>query len=291
MSEMQKYPVTRHCPPSMFFSVSAYTAFEAPKLIPLCQAIFEELITPHRYIRDRHVSVAWWLIAASRGHGFPRDKVDWLKLERITNLRFFDLELREEERKFNFERPDIAKISADCEPKVASCLECHLDRNVLFGEHIPRVAQDTLVNIAKEAFAQLNGVTGYITVDCVGAREGGNESPYESTLGLSAPWAAFDKYKGERLFHKHTRGYFWGNFLSQSHVEILGGERILAQAPVIAVERVGTGYYLQLTEDINEIDLIQLRKLKTFLEPVLPIAYYDTYMTPEKLKNLPDFVL
>ena len=275
----------------MFFSVAGYTAFEAAKLIPLCQEIFDELISPHRYIRDRHVSVVWWLIAAARGHSFPRDKVDWLKLARIANLSLFDLELREEERKFSFERPDIAKISADCELNRAACLECDLDRNMLFGERVPRVAQDKLVNIAKEAFAQLDGATGYITVDCVGAREGGNESPYERTLGLSAPWAAFNKHKGERLFLKRTRGYFWGNFLSQSHVDILGGERMLAQAPVVAVERVGTGYFLHLTEDINEIDLIQLRKLKAFLEPVLPIAYYDTHMTPEKLKNLPDFVL
>lgn len=276
----------------MFFSVAGYTLFEARTLIPICKRIFDELIAPHRSVRDRHVSAGWGLGSAPRTYGFPRDTVNWQKLEQKADLDFFGLQLREEERKFSFERPDIAVISASCGRSARrSTLECHLDRDMLYGERVPGAAQDTLVDIAKQAFAQLQGVTGYITLDCVGARDGGNESPYEQTLGLSAPWAAVNRHTNEQLFHKRTRGYFWGNFLSQTHVDILGGEAALAQAPVMLVERVGDGYYLQLNKDINAIDLTQLRRLKAFLEPVLPVAYGKFNMTPEKLRNLPDFVL
>jgi hypothetical protein len=290
MPELHKHPVNRHCPPLLFFSVAGYEVFEAATLIPICKRIFDELIAPHRYIRDRHVYAGRTLSSSWRGYDFAPDTVNWRNLEKKADLADFGLQLREEERKFSFERPDIASISAECGlRRLASHVEADLDRDMLYGKRVPREVQAALVNIAKQAFSQLRGVTGYIALDCIGA--GGSASPYEQTIGLSAPGAAVNRHTNEQLFLKRTRGYFWGNFLSQTHVDILGGEAMLAQAPVIQVEQVGHGYYLQLSEDINTIDLTQLRKLKSFLEPVLPVAYGKFNMTAEWARNLPDFVL
>lgn len=116
---------------------------------------------------------------------------------------------------------------------------------------------------AKSTFTEFNGVTGYITYE----RLDGNyfsASAFEHVMGYSYPRII-------NQLHQHSRGYFWGNLLSMSHVELLGGEHKLLEFPAYSIEQLGSiGYYIQLTEDINSLQLSNLAQLKTHFRPLLP---------------------
>lgn len=152
---------------------------------------------------------------------------------------------------------------------------------LLFGDGIDAETQQQAVALLKEAFLNVQAVTGYLTIDYVSAAPG-SMSPYERSVGLAYPWAALE-------FRRYLRGYYWGTLLHDSHAERLGGPQILAQAPATKTERLdGRGYYLQLSDDINDIDSQRLKDLKEFLEPLLPEGYEQS---PEYYASLPDFRL
>ena len=163
---------------------------------------------------------------------------------------------------------------------IASQLEFAANVETLLKGQVPRAVQEQVVELALSTFTAVDGVVGYITVDYVGTG-GFTDSPYERAVGLAYVWAA-------REFRSKVRGYYWGNLLSNSHVELLGGEAVLAQAPVYLVKKLENGYYLQLTEDINNIDREKLAQLKEFLKPLLPEGYPQS---PEYYENLPNFLL
>lgn len=75
----------------------------------------------------------------------------------------------------------------------------------------------------------------------------------------------------ERDFRRHLWGHYWGNLLNAEHVKLLGGPDLVRQAPVAVVRPVGDGgFYLQLTEDVNDVNLERLHQLREFLYPLLP---------------------
>jgi hypothetical protein len=146
---------------------------------------------------------------------------------------------------------------------------------------LPKLQAD-IVTWAINAFEELQGTVGYITVDFVGSNVYGSESPYERTIGLSYPWAA-------KEFTAKSRGYYWGNLLSQTHVDILGGLEKVKEAPVEIIQTLRNGgVYLQLNHDINHINLDQLRQLKTFLSPLLPTG---DPLEKQSYDALPNFIL
>lgn len=163
---------------------------------------------------------------------------------------------------------------------IASQLEFAANVETLLKGQVPWVVQEQVVELALSTFTAVDGVVGYITVDYVGTG-GFTDSPYERAVGLAYVWAA-------REFRSKVRGYYWGNLLSSGHVELLGGEAILQKAPVYLVKKLENGYYLQLTEDINNIDRDKLAQLKEFLKPLLPEGYPQS---PEYYENLPNFLL
>src|SRR5262245_31004508 len=65
-----------------------------------------------------------------------------------------------------------------------------------------------------------------------------------------------------------------GTFLSETHVELLGGAaRVRAEAPVALVDQLDQLTYLQLTERVDHTPESALRALRAFLEPLLPAGY------------------
>lgn len=71
------------------------------------------------------------------------------------------------------------------------------------------------------------------------------------------------------------RGYFWGTLLSGRHIQGLGGvESVRATAPVVRVVDLSTEdhelLYLQLSEDLFDVDGDAERHLREYLMPVLP---------------------
>ncbi|AQS08728.1 hypothetical protein CLOBY_08380 [Clostridium saccharobutylicum] len=108
-------------------------------------------------------------------------------------------------------------------------------------------------------------VGGFITLDSMQAYC--SFSAHEGYMGL--PYL-----RASEKFDKYFRGYSWGNYLSENHVELLGGiEKIKKEAPVYLVKPLSDdGAYLQLTEMVDEVSDEDLRKLKRYFQPILPKA-------------------
>jgi hypothetical protein len=107
--------------------------------------------------------------------------------------------------------------------------------------------------------------TGYISHD-----KGADPSPYERAIGIS-----------ERMVlpqaRTKLRGYYWGNVLSAEHLRILGGfDSVRQDAPCALVDDLSAGRgeraYLQLTSNFDEVSKQQLRDLRDYLLPLLPVG-------------------
>jgi hypothetical protein len=139
--------------------------------------------------------------------------------------------------------------------------------------------QALVVALAKELALAVDAATGYITLDRVTAPA----SPYERAVGADAS-------ETRRRARERVRGYFWGMFLSDTHIRLLGGgARVRAEAPVASVEEVGRLTYLQLTERVDDTPEATLRALRDFLEPLLPAGRGSAPFDPfPPVRVLPD---
>lgn len=104
--------------------------------------------------------------------------------------------------------------------------------------------QRETVAVAKQLFAAADADTGYIAVGRLL-----DQTPYESRIPRSPESALLD-------VSNHLRGVFWGNFLSEHHIERLGGKCQVVSAarfPVVdvLVPRSGrAALYLQASPDL-----------------------------------------
>ena len=149
-----------------------------------------------------------------------------------------------------------------------SSIEFSVHKGFYAHEIIPQYISDTFIELIEGLSIRAKNLAGYITFDRTYAEManlGSKRSPYEVYLTKDFSCRA-------PLLHKFYRGYYWGNFLSKEHVELLGGiDYVLGQAPVFQVKALSDGgAYLQLTEDINDFSDESLRNLKEFLTPILP---------------------
>lgn len=178
----------------------------------------------------------------------------------------------------SFFNPAIA-LSATCDyqqefkgfgytKKYANNMAFSLSERLFVSRLIPNNIQDQFVGIFKKAFADLNSVSGYITFEKITAKLIPQESSLESILRLY--WSIHSIN-----FDKIARGYFWGNLISEKHIEKLNDiEVILREAPCCVKEVVEfdnrKAIYLQLTPDINQYSDEKLAELKKYMFPVLP---------------------
>ena len=132
-----------------------------------------------------------------------------------------------------------------------------------YGQAFQREIRDGLIGFAKETARWFSAAYGFISLNDVGL----DETPYEGEMERIGD-------EGLRECRELARGYFWGNFLSEQHIDRLGGmERIRRDAPSFLVEELSLGHdaliYLQATERPDASNEA-LETLGEFLKPILP---------------------
>lgn len=267
---------------NLYMSVATYETIPPPMALGFLKKAFT-ILEPCFTNPDLRFFPAWAPVGSK-----PKCRsLRRLKWEEVANdfpLEGFDLIIWKEKLRGTLRNPRVGGVAIDWSEKeeIATQLEFVMNlKEMLGGEEISSSIQGQVVELALQTFVEVKGIVGYITVDYLMVSAYGTMSPYERAVGLSYPWAA-------REFRSKVRGYYWGNLVSKEHIDLLGGEEILSKAPVYLVKKLENGYYLQLTEDINDIDRERLAQLKGFLGPLLPEGYPQS---PEYYENLPDFLL
>lgn len=280
--------------PALFFSVASYEPFDKTAIINIAHTLYCTFVLPLTGINERYVFLHYQTKNGKRRnrkrYGSP--KFDWEKIhnEDIVSLYF---ELKEDSRFFK-SRSQLQSFWAQTEgygDEKLSILEFGVELDATYGNRVPVEAQNTFVNVAKSAFRDLNCIVGYITLDQVGPAPGGGWSPYDRFVCMDTTMTRRNPWTGEELWRKWARGYYWGNFLSENHIHLLGGESELQKVPLEVVERIGKGWYLQLTPDINDINKDKLHALRDLLRPLLPLPYYENNRPKDWEEQLPNLVL
>ena len=145
----------------------------------------------------------------------------------------------------------------------ASFVEFDLDpRNLLGQDTVTAEIQRLFIGHAIELFERFGGAYAYITKDFVIGAFSSMDSPYERFYKLRVP----------RLWRlrEYARGYFWGNALSDLLVERIGGAERLTGLGFTVVRQIRGGWYVQITDDINNIERGALHRLRDVFSPILP---------------------
>ncbi len=144
-------------------------------------------------------------------------------------------------------------------PGEASALTIRVERSLYEGP-LGRW-QGEWVDLACETFVRFDGATGYLICWAT------PESTYlaHSRIG----------YEIYRELRSKVNGYYWGNLLSRGHIERLGGlGTVFREAPCYLVRDLSRGedwrVYLQLTADMEDTPVKDLRALRDYLRPLLP---------------------
>ncbi len=117
--------------------------------------------------------------------------------------------------------------------------------------------------MSKQIFVTTHACTGYISYDNYSSV--GSASPYEMIIRCS-PGMNMPKCRTQ------TRGYYWGNFLTDAHLEQIGGLDRLKRIPVHLIEPLPNGYYMQLSEQMMDIPRPVLEEIASLFIPILPQA-------------------
>lgn len=137
----------------------------------------------------------------------------------------------------------------------------------LFNGVIPKKVQEQFIALFKKIAIGINATNGFISFgSSVGAPRG--NTIFEMVYRISP----------DRHFRltEYLRGYFWLNLLTSNHISKLGGlDTIKFTAPCSDIEEITIGgqpaVILQLTPDINDYNNSNLKQLRDYLIPVLPI--------------------
>jgi hypothetical protein len=131
---------------------------------------------------------------------------------------------------------------------------------------------------------EIDVVTGFITHD--------RYWPEGITVTAHERYTRHSLYTDSSYLKNLFRGYFWGNLLSEKHIETLGGfESVVKNAPCCQVSKVGEkNVFLQLTPSILDFSDEALTKLKDYFRPILakkvkesdPRGYNDFRFIPDK---------
>ena len=126
------------------------------------------------------------------------------------------------------------------------------------------MSQEEWVALLKEACCELECSQGML--------EQANDTFASSEFPME--WYQMPVLEVIRYHDTKLRGYFWGNVLSEKHIERLGGiEKIQEEAPCYLVKEIQSGdrqlVYLQATERLGEFTEEKRMELKKYLEPLL----------------------
>ena len=148
------------------------------------------------------------------------------------------------------------------------------------------MSQEEWVALLKEACCELSCSQGML------------EQANEAFANSAFPMEKYQMPSLEVIRYHDTklRGYFWGNVLSEKHVERLGGiDRIKEEAPCYLVEEIQSGdrqlVYLQATERLGEFTEEKRMELKKYLEPLLYRECVTAIYTWNPNRNYQDMAL
>ncbi|MBI5033054.1 MAG: hypothetical protein HZB51_21240 [Chloroflexi bacterium] len=132
--------------------------------------------------------------------------------------------------------------------------------------HIDPELQQALVHLGRTTFTKIKAIYGFINLSRrpASADVGGTE--YERRRDLLADQTT-------HLLRWAVRGAFWENYLSEGHIQALGGiDSIKASAPCARVDELieGKALAVRLTEDVNELSLVLVQKLEAYFQPLAP---------------------
>lgn len=253
--------------PRLVFAVASYSLPPTATAISQLQLTFEELIAPLTKARaDITLHAALCKVGTDHWHRFEPNTLSWERMVDdfpVQMTILLDSELNRDRHR----PPDVAILATNIreDPAQAHTIEAHISIDDLLNGCASPDYQAKLVDRVIQLYRAFNSVNGFITIDsnmtasCVGLI-----TPYERAM-----WIPY--HRAAPTFREKLRGYFWGNFLSRQHVDLLSGDSALRTAPVELVEEIADGsYYLQLSKDIHAVDNAQLQKLGAFLRPVLP---------------------
>lgn len=134
---------------------------------------------------------------------------------------------------------------------------------------IPRIdseLQQALVHLGRTTFAKIKAVYGFINLSRrpASADVGGTE--YEHRRDLLADQTT-------HLLRWTVRGVFWENYLTERHIQALGGiDSIKASSPCARVDELieGKALALRLTEDVSDLSPVLVQKLEAYFQPLAP---------------------
>jgi hypothetical protein len=133
----------------------------------------------------------------------------------------------------------------------------------LFPNGFSREEQEAWVKAACETARVCRAATGFLMF---GAKLYA-ESPFDYAIGR-------DWVDSLRECSTWVPGAYWGNVISEQHIDRLGGWSAVETAPCTRIEDLSDGSrklaYLQVSDDVFEMTEEDLTRLADFLAPVLP---------------------
>ena len=128
-----------------------------------------------------------------------------------------------------------------------------------------------MVALFKELFVSFDGIYGYLDY-IYGVSIAAIINPTEYEIVNKINYANQNSQKYDHL----ARGYYWGNILTEKHIEALGGEEAFAaNVPHHILEKLPMkdgrlAYYIQLTPNVFFFEPEKYLALKDYLKPILP---------------------
>jgi len=128
----------------------------------------------------------------------------------------------------------------------------------------------------KELHLVMNGINSFIS-----------RGTYKSTLCIMNG-AQFIRtyYTMNEKWDEYVCGYFWGNVLTQKHLEKIGGFERIKEQGFYKVEKWNDDVYIQLCENIFDYTISDATKIREFLLPIFPPKedkQYSIYSSVDEL--------
>lgn len=234
-------------------SIVTFEPLSGDTVVTVAQESFA-VIKPHLWPDRLTDTTVYWTLPWQKPRKRSLQRVDW---QAIRQMELETLEIgsgdNEHSRLYNFNYRYAVN-------DLPSRFEWFINGEILNNRRLAAL-QETVVAMSKQIFVTTNACTGYISYDNYSSV--GSASPYEMVVRC-APGMNMPRCRTQ------TRGYYWGNFLTDTHLEPIGGLERLKQLPVHHIEHLPNGYYVQLSEDMTDIPRPVLEEIAHLFSPILP---------------------
>lgn len=136
-------------------------------------------------------------------------------------------------------------------------------------ERVDQSLQDAVVQLTRTTFVKIGASYGFINFSSRNLDADGTRTEYEKKFSVMATDTAW-------FLRRYIRGAFWENYLTERHIEKLGGIDVIKfNAPCARVEELipSKAIALRLTEDVNEVTPEHIKTLEQYLDPLAPRGF------------------